>query len=41
MVIQPDLIEALQNARRPIFIWGAGIRPYAAEALSLFNSIAA
>ncbi len=29
----------LQEAKRPIFIWGAGIRPYAKEALELARSL--
>jgi len=38
-MIPAALIEALQNAQRPIFIWGAGIRPYADAALSLARSL--
>src|SRR6185295_1016199 len=33
------VVNALQEAHRPIFIWGAGIRPYAKEALSLARSL--
>ena len=29
------MFELLKAARRPIFIWGAGIRPYATQALTL------
>jgi acetolactate synthase-1/2/3 large subunit len=30
-----EVADLLVEARRPVFIWGAGIRPYAAEALYL------
>ena len=29
------MFDLLRSARRPLFIWGAGIRPYAAQALTL------
>lgn len=38
-MIPADLIAALQSARRPIFIWGAGMRPYAAQALRMARSL--
>jgi D-arabinose 5-phosphate isomerase GutQ len=34
-----EVVRLLQEARRPIFVWGAGMRPYAAQALSLARSL--
>ena len=33
------IVQAIQEARRPIFIWGAGIRPYAEAARNLARSL--
>ena len=38
-MISRDLISSLQEARRPVFIWGAGVRPYAKQALALARSL--
>lgn len=39
LMIFKELISSLQAARRPIFVWGAGIRPYAEAALALARSL--
>jgi acetolactate synthase-1/2/3 large subunit len=38
-MISNALISAIQNSRRPIFIWGAGMRTYAEEARTLSTSL--
>lgn len=38
-MIQPELIQALQAARRPLFIWGAGMRLYADQARALARAL--
>lgn len=38
-MISKELISSLQSARRPVFIWGAGVRAYAAQALALARSL--
>lgn len=39
MLIPDELISSLQAARRPVFIWGAGMRAYAAQALALARAL--
>lgn len=39
MEADKNLIQALQKARRPLFIWGAGMRAYADKALGLARSL--
>jgi len=34
-----EVVRLLQEASRPIFVWGAGMRPYAAQALNLARSL--
>lgn len=34
-----DLIEAIACSKRPVFVWGAGIRPYAKDALALAEKL--
>ena len=38
-MISKELISAIQNAKRPIFIWGAGVRRYAKQALHLARAL--
>lgn len=38
-MISSELISAIRNARRPLFIWGSGMRAYAKEALQLAQSL--
>lgn len=38
-MISKELISSLQAARRPLFIWGAGIRPYGYQARALARSL--
>jgi acetolactate synthase-1/2/3 large subunit len=38
-LITPELLAALQQAKRPVFIWGAGIRPYADQARALARAL--
>lgn len=38
-MISKELISLIQHAKRPLFIWGAGIRPYATQALQLARSL--
>jgi acetolactate synthase I/II/III large subunit len=34
-----EVVKLLQESRRPVFIWGAGIRPHAASAMELARSL--
>src|SRR3990172_667454 len=38
-MITSELISAIQSSRRPIFIWGAGMRSYAEQARELARSL--
>jgi acetolactate synthase-1/2/3 large subunit len=38
-LLSDEFLRNLQDARRPIFIWGAGIRPYAESARALAVSL--
>jgi len=38
-MISNELISLIRNAQRPLFIWGAGMRPYAEQARQLARSL--